>query len=196
MPAGASEGKKTERMGVGEWMEPRRPSGGFSISPKDAQILRLGSQPWPGQILQTPQCCSFVPIAHVFHSTEQKLHCYAFGTFHEPQVFYLKPKPKLLLLSAGLAGHPLQVSEWKQGRPRAVIRPGFRERHSFSKCRELIWLLGLGKAVLREMAGCKPEHHPWTGHGGGGVVVVAECSAVRPLPTVMTFSSSVLAGSW
>lgn len=55
----------------------------------------------------------------------------------------------------------------KTRKARAVICPGFSKLHSFSECRELIWLLGLGKAVLQEMVGCKRAHHLWPGHGAG-----------------------------
>lgn len=153
-------------MGVGEWTEPRGLSGGFFISPKDAQILRLGSQPWQGQILQTPQCCSFVHIPNVFHSTEQKLHCYAFGTFHEPQVFYLKLKPKLLLLSAELAGHPLQEPEWKQGRP-GCHRSRFQWTSQHLKVQRADLITGTSEDSSSGDVMCKRVHHLWPGHGGG-----------------------------
>lgn len=109
--------KVTRQKGrVGEWIGWRRLSRGFCVSSEDAQILRLGSQPWQGQDPADSTVLLLCSYSNVFHSTEQKLHCYV-GTFHEPLVFYLKLKPKWLLLSAWVAGHSLQVPEWKQGRP-------------------------------------------------------------------------------
>ena len=86
---------------------------------------------------------------------------------------------------------PFPSSAWmKTRKARAVTFPGFNELHSISEGKELIWLVGLWKAILHKMAGCRKKHCLWTGHA----VVLAGWNRVRAHPIGMPFSPSVLVG--
>lgn len=118
MPAGASEGKKTERMGAGEWIEPRRLSGGFFISPKDAQILRLLA-PSLGRV-RSCRLHSAAPLftfLMCFTAQNRSYIVMLLEHFTNLKSFIWNQSLNYFFYLPSFAGHPLQEPEWKQGRP-------------------------------------------------------------------------------
>lgn len=125
----------------------------------------------------------------MFFSTKQKLHCYA-GTFHDPQVFYLKSKPKLLLLSAWLAGHPLWVPEWKWGRPELSYFQVSMNFPTSQSAENWFDYQDFGRQFFR----IQQDVGESTAFGLAMVMALAEMNGIRSRPTITSFSSSFLVG--
>ena len=113
---------------------------------------------------------SFAPILMCLTAENAKLH-------HEPQVFYLKPKPQWLLLPAWAAGRSLQVPECKQGGPGGPRRAPWAPGH----------FKGAGGPSLGGLGGCLGDRVPWApghleGAGGPGLLDLGGCSRVPWAP--------------